>query len=79
MEMQVIDYLSKLEICRLMESDQIHTGLPREPGDVIARTLSVIFKSSWLSGNLPDDWQASCPFLRRMKKRVQRIIWSRSS
>lgn len=73
MEDQVTDYLSKLGICRLMESDQIHTRLLREPADVIARTLSIIFRSSWLSGNVPDVWETSYLFSERMRRRVQRI------
>lgn len=36
-----------------MESDQINTRLLREPADVIARTLSIIFKSFACQGRFP--------------------------
>lgn len=50
-EDQLIDCLNKSEICRLMESNQIHTGLLREPADVMGLFLSSS-KTCGCQGNL---------------------------
>lgn len=37
--------------------DEIYLGVLREPADMVAKLLSIIFEKSWWSGKVPGDWK----------------------
>lgn len=67
---RVAGLLNKLETCRLTKLDQINSRVLKEPPDVIARTVSIIFKSLCLSGKVSLDWETSHPSSGRMRRRI---------
>ena len=48
-EDQVTEYLSKMDMCRLIGPGEIH---PRELADMIARPLPISFEKSWQLRNI---------------------------
>jgi len=40
-----------------MGPNDIHPRALREMADVIAELLSITFEKSWLSGDIPSDWE----------------------
>ena len=56
-EEMVGDLLQHLDVRKSMGPDGIHPRVLRELAEELAKPLSVIYRRSWLSGEVPDDWQ----------------------
>ena len=54
---QVGDVVMKLNAQKSMGPNDIHPRALREMADVIAELLSITFEKSWLSGDIPSDWE----------------------
>ena len=53
----VLDLLRKLDAYKYTGPDGLHPRVLRELADVVAKTLSIIFWQSWLTGDFPVDWK----------------------
>ncbi|TRZ13574.1 hypothetical protein HGM15179_013537 [Zosterops borbonicus] len=53
----VRELLRCLDIHKSMGPDGIHPRVMRELADQLAKTLSIIYQQSWLTGEVPDDWK----------------------
>ena len=53
----VLDLLRKLDAYKSMGLDGLHPRVLRELADVVAKPLSIILRQSWLTGDVPVDWQ----------------------
>lgn len=53
-----------------MGSDKLHPQALRELADVIMKSLSIIFVSSWSLGEVPKEWKTEnvTPIFRKYKK-----------
>ncbi|KFP26850.1 RNA-directed DNA polymerase from mobile element jockey, partial [Colius striatus] len=51
------DLLVKLKAHKSMGSDGMHPRVLRELADVIAKMLSITFKQSWRTDEVPEDWR----------------------
>ncbi|GAB0182821.1 mitochondrial enolase superfamily member 1 [Grus japonensis] len=69
-EDRVREHLGKLDIHKSMGPDGMHPRVLRELADVIARPLSIIFKRSWRTGEVPEDWRKAnvTPVFKKGKK-----------
>ncbi|PKU27117.1 rna-directed dna polymerase from mobile element jockey-like [Limosa lapponica baueri] len=56
-EESVCELLRELDPYKSTGPDIIHPRVLRELANVIARMLSIIFKKSWRSGDIPEDWK----------------------
>ncbi|KFW67128.1 hypothetical protein AS28_05713, partial [Pygoscelis adeliae] len=56
-EEAVNDLLRHLDAHKSMGLDGIHPRVLRELAEELAKLLSVIYKHSWLTGEVPDDWR----------------------
>ncbi|NXV07351.1 RTJK polymerase, partial [Cettia cetti] len=56
-EEAVRELLKCLDIHKSMGPDGIYPRPMRELADELAKTLSIIYQQSWLTGEVPDDWK----------------------
>jgi len=52
--------------------DGVHPRVLKDLAEVVAEPLSIIFKMSWLSGEVPDNWRKGpvTPILRKGARRT---------
>ncbi|NXE01684.1 RTJK polymerase, partial [Chaetorhynchus papuensis] len=69
-EEAVRELLSCLDVHKSMGPDGIHPRVMRELADELAKPLSIIYKQSWLTGEVPDDWKLAnvMPIYKKGKK-----------
>lgn len=69
-EDRIRDHLSKLDTCKSMGPDRIHSRALGHLVDVIAKPFSIIFKRSWRTGEVCEDWKKAdvTPVFRKGKK-----------
>ncbi|KFV95843.1 hypothetical protein N326_10451, partial [Eurypyga helias] len=53
----VQEHLRNLKVHKSMGPDGIHPCVLKELVDGVAKPLSIIFKKSWLCGEVPTDWK----------------------
>jgi len=53
----VLDLLQKLDAYKSMGPDGLHPRVLRELADVVAKPLSITFRQSWLTRDVPVDWK----------------------
>jgi len=51
------DLLQHLDVCKSMGPDGIHPRVLTELAEELAKLLSIIYRQSWLSGEVPVDWR----------------------
>jgi len=51
------DLLQHLDVRKLMGPDGIHPKVLRELAEELAKPPSIIYRQSWLSGEVPVDWR----------------------
>ncbi|PKU32960.1 hypothetical protein llap_16734 [Limosa lapponica baueri] len=57
-EDQVVrDHLGKPDTHKSMGPDEMYPQVLRELADVIAKPLSIVFETSWRTGEVPEDWR----------------------
>lgn len=53
----VQEYLGGIRVYRSTHLDRMHPCVLREPTEVIAEPLSIIFEKSWRTGEVPEGWR----------------------
>jgi len=56
-EAQVRDHPRNMKVHKSRGPDDIHSQVPRELSNEVAKTLSILFKKSWQSSEVPTDWK----------------------
>ncbi|PKU41725.1 rna-directed dna polymerase from mobile element hypothetical protein [Limosa lapponica baueri] len=56
-EDQVPDHLRNLKVHKPMGPDEMHPWVLKELANEVAKLLSIIFKKSWHSSEVPTDWK----------------------
>jgi len=56
-EEAINDLLCHLDTYKSKGPDGIHPRVLRELPQELAKPLSIIYKQSWLTGEVPDDWR----------------------
>ncbi|RMB99767.1 hypothetical protein DUI87_23769 [Hirundo rustica rustica] len=72
-EEAVRELLKCLDIHKSMGSDGIHPRVMRELEDELAKSLSIIYQQSWLTGEVPDNWKLANvihPFTKRVRSKI---------
>jgi len=66
----VSDRLSNLDVHKSMGSDGMHPRVLRQPVDIVAEPLFIIFERSWRTGQVPEDWRNAnvTPVFKKGKK-----------
>ncbi|KFP61930.1 hypothetical protein N322_04879, partial [Cariama cristata] len=53
----VSDLVHRLDTQKSMGPDEIHPRVLREPAEVLAKPLSIIYQQSWLTREVPVAWR----------------------
>ena len=66
----VKDYLGGLDVSKLVGLDDLHPWVLRELAGVIVEPLARLFKDSWCSGQVPEDWKRASvvPIFKKGRK-----------
>ncbi|KAF4795109.1 hypothetical protein TURU_095920 [Turdus rufiventris] len=64
------ELLSRLDIYKSMGPDGIHPRVMRELVDELVKLLSIVYRQSWATGEVPDDWKLAnvTPILKNSTK-----------
>ncbi|KAK4819966.1 hypothetical protein QYF61_016120 [Mycteria americana] len=57
-----------LSIHKFMGPDEIHPRVLKELAEVLTKPLSIIYQQSWLTGEVPVDWDVTSIFKKRRKE-----------
>lgn len=62
----------RLNVCKSLRPDNMHSRIPRELDDVFTKLRSIIFEKSWLPGEVPGDWKKEniIPIFKKEKKKT---------
>ncbi|KAK4816253.1 hypothetical protein QYF61_013887 [Mycteria americana] len=66
----VSDLLHHLDTHKSMGPDEIHPRVLKELADVLTKPLSIIYRQSWLTGEVPVDWRLAnvTPIFKKGRK-----------
>ncbi|PKU41872.1 rna-directed dna polymerase from mobile element jockey-like [Limosa lapponica baueri] len=69
-EEEISDLLCRLDAHKSMGPDGLHPRVLKELADVLAKPLSIIYRKSWLTGEVPMDWRVAnvTPTYKKGKK-----------
>jgi len=67
-EEAINDLLCHLDAYKSMGLDRIHPRVLREVAEELAKTLSISYQQSWLTGEVPDDWRIASVVIPIYKK-----------